>query len=32
MLNIGQAGENLVRYAVVRSMEGRPAGGREWAP
>ena len=27
VLNIGQAGENLVRYAVVRSMEGR-AGGR----
>ncbi len=27
VLNIGQAGENLVRYAVVRSLEGR-AGGR----
>ena len=27
VLNIGQAGENLVRYAVVRSMEGR-SGGR----
>jgi len=27
VLNIGQAGENLVRYAVIRSMEGR-AGGR----
>jgi aldehyde:ferredoxin oxidoreductase len=27
VLNIGQAGENLVRFAVVRSMEGR-AGGR----
>jgi aldehyde:ferredoxin oxidoreductase len=27
VLTIGQAGENLVRYAVVRSMEGR-AGGR----
>lgn len=27
VLNIGQGGENLVRYAVVRSMEGR-AGGR----
>ncbi len=27
ILCIGQAGENLVRYAVVRSMEGR-AGGR----
>jgi aldehyde:ferredoxin oxidoreductase len=26
-LLIGQAGENLVRYAVIRSMEGR-AGGR----
>jgi aldehyde:ferredoxin oxidoreductase len=27
VLNIGQGGENLVRYAVVRSLEGR-AGGR----
>ncbi len=27
VLNIGQAGENLIRYAVVRSLEGR-AGGR----
>ncbi len=27
VLDIGQAGENLVRYAVVRSMEGR-SGGR----
>ena len=27
VLNIGQAGENLVRYAVIRSMEGR-SGGR----
>jgi aldehyde:ferredoxin oxidoreductase len=27
VLNIGQGGENLVRFAVVRSMEGR-AGGR----
>ena len=27
VLNIGQAGENMVRYAVIRSMEGR-AGGR----
>ncbi|HAH32146.1 MAG TPA: aldehyde ferredoxin oxidoreductase [Elusimicrobia bacterium] len=27
VLNIGQGGENLVRYAVIRSMEGR-AGGR----
>src|SRR5512140_1886631 len=27
VLNIGQAGENMVRYAVVRSLEGR-AGGR----
>jgi aldehyde:ferredoxin oxidoreductase len=27
VLTIGQAGENLVRYAVVRSMEGR-SGGR----
>jgi aldehyde:ferredoxin oxidoreductase len=27
VLNIGQAGENQVRYAVVRSLEGR-AGGR----
>ncbi len=27
VLNIGQAGENMVLYAVVRSMEGR-AGGR----
>ncbi|HBL16035.1 MAG: hypothetical protein A2X36_07825 [Elusimicrobia bacterium GWA2_69_24] len=27
ILSIGQAGENLIRYAVVRSMEGR-AGGR----
>ncbi len=27
VLNIGQAGENLNRYAVVRSLEGR-AGGR----
>jgi aldehyde:ferredoxin oxidoreductase len=27
VLNIGQAGENLVRFAVIRSMEGR-AGGR----
>lgn len=27
VLNIGQGGENLVRYAVVRSMEGR-SGGR----
>ena len=27
VLNIGQAGENLARYAVVRSLEGR-AGGR----
>lgn len=26
-LNIGQGGENMVRYAVVRSLEGR-AGGR----
>ena len=27
VLNIGQGGENMVRYAVVRSLEGR-AGGR----
>ncbi len=27
VLNIGQAGENMVRYAVIRSMEGR-SGGR----
>lgn len=27
VLNIGQGGENLVRYAVIRSMEGR-SGGR----
>ena len=27
ILNIGQGGENLVRYAVIRSMEGR-SGGR----
>jgi aldehyde:ferredoxin oxidoreductase len=27
VLNIGQGGENLVRYAVIRSLEGR-AGGR----
>ena len=27
VLNIGQGGENMVRYAVIRSMEGR-AGGR----
>jgi len=27
VLNIGQAGENMVRFAVVRSLEGR-AGGR----
>jgi len=27
VLNIGQGGENLVRYAIVRSLEGR-AGGR----
>jgi len=27
LLTIGQGGENLVRYAVIRSMEGR-AGGR----
>jgi len=27
VLNIGQAGENLARYAVIRSMEGR-SGGR----
>jgi aldehyde:ferredoxin oxidoreductase len=27
VLNIGQGGENMVRYAVVRSMEGR-SGGR----
>lgn len=27
VLNIGQAGENMVRYAVIRSLEGR-AGGR----
>jgi aldehyde:ferredoxin oxidoreductase len=27
VLNIGQAGENMARYAVVRSLEGR-AGGR----
>ncbi|MBM3311936.1 MAG: aldehyde ferredoxin oxidoreductase family protein [Candidatus Aminicenantes bacterium] len=27
VLNIGQGGENLARYAVVRSLEGR-AGGR----
>jgi aldehyde:ferredoxin oxidoreductase len=27
VLNIGQGGENLVRYAVVRSLEGR-SGGR----
>ena len=27
VLNIGQGGENLIRYAVVRSLEGR-AGGR----
>ncbi len=26
VLNIGQGGENLVRYAVVRSMEGRSGG------
>ncbi|OIO00180.1 MAG: aldehyde ferredoxin oxidoreductase [Elusimicrobia bacterium CG_4_10_14_0_2_um_filter_56_8] len=27
VLNIGQGGENMVRYAVIRSLEGR-AGGR----
>ncbi|MBI5242390.1 MAG: aldehyde ferredoxin oxidoreductase family protein [Elusimicrobia bacterium] len=27
VLNIGQGGENLVRYAVIRSLEGR-SGGR----
>jgi aldehyde:ferredoxin oxidoreductase len=27
VLNIGQGGENMVRYAVIRSMEGR-SGGR----
>ena len=27
VLNIGQGGENMVRYATVRSLEGR-SGGR----
>jgi len=31
VLNIGQAGENLVRYAVVRSLEAGPAAGTAWA-